>query len=96
LQLGETHPVREFVTLAFKIAGMEIEWHGEKENEYAVLKGTDKKVVKVNPKFYRPAEVELLIGEPSKAEKVLGWKRKINYEELVKRMVENDIKLLEK
>lgn len=93
---GETHPVREFVTLAFKTAGMEIEWHGEKDKEYATLKGTEKVVVKVNPKFYRPAEVELLIGDPSKAEKVLGWTRKIDYENLVKLMVENDLKLLEK
>ncbi len=91
---GETHPVREFVELAFKAAGMEIEWHGEGEKEYATLKGTDKVVVKVNPEFYRPAEVELLIGDPSKAEKVLGWKREIGYEELVKRMVENDMSLL--
>lgn len=87
----ETHPVREFVTLAFKAAGMEIEWHGEKENEYAVLKGTDKKVVKVNPKFYRPAEVELLIGDCSKAEAKLGWKRKVSFEELVSKMVKNDL-----
>ena len=75
---------------------MELEWHLENENEYALLKGTDKKVVKVNQKFYRPAEVELLIGDCSKAEKTLGWKRKVNYEELVKLMVENDLKLLEK
>lgn len=96
ISTGETHPVREFVDLAFKTAGMELEWHGENENEYALLKGTDKKVVKVNPKFYRPAEVELLIGDCSKAEKTLGWKRKVNYEELVKLMVENDLRLLEK
>lgn len=96
ISTGETHPVREFVTLAFKAADMEIEWHGSEENEYATLKGTDKIVVKVNPKFYRPAEVELLIGDCSKAEKKLGWERKINYENLVKLMVENDLKLLEK
>jgi len=81
ISTGETHPVREFVTLAFKAADMEIEWHGENEKEYAVLKGTDKVVVKVNPKFYRPAEVELLIGDCSKAEQKLGWKRKVSYEE---------------
>ncbi len=91
---GTTHPVREFVELAFKAADMEIEWHGEGVNEYATLKGTDKVVVKVNPEFYRPAEVELLLGDCSKAEKVLGWKREISYEDLVKRMVENDLKLV--
>lgn len=96
ISTGETHPVREFVTLAFKAAGMEIEWHGKDSEEYATLKGTDKKVVKVNPVFYRPAEVELLIGDCSKAEKKLGWKRKVSYEELVKLMVENDLKLIEK
>ncbi len=96
ISTGETHPVREFVTLAFKAAGMEIEWHGTGTDEYATLKGTDKKVVKVNPIFYRPAEVELLIGDCSKAEKKLGWKRKVSYEELVKLMVENDLRLLEK
>ncbi len=94
ISTGETHTVREFVTLAFKAAGMEIEWHGKDSEEYATLKGTDKKVVKVNPVFYRPAEVELLIGDCSKAEKRLGWKRKVNYEELIEKMVENDLKLL--
>lgn len=94
ISTGETHSVREFVTLAFKYAGMKIEWHGSKENEYATLEGSDKIVVKVNPKFYRPAEVELLIGDCSKAEKHLGWKRKISYEQLVKLMIENDLELL--
>ena len=95
ISTGETHPVREFVTLAFNVAGMEIEWHGTGVDEYATLKGTEKVVVKVNPKFYRPAEVELLIGDCSKAEKKLGWKRKVSYEQLVKLMVENDLKLIE-
>lgn len=96
ISTGETHPVREFVELAFKAAGMEVQWHGEGDKEYATLKGTEKVVVKVNPEFYRPAEVELLIGDCSKAEKALGWKREIGYNELVNRMVENDLKLLEK
>lgn len=95
ISTGETHPVREFVTLAFKAANMELEWHGKGENEYATLKGTDKILVKVNPKFYRPAEVELLIGDCSKAENKLGWKRKISYEQLVTLMVQNDMKLIE-
>lgn len=95
ISTGETHPVREFVTLAFKVADMEIEWHEKGEKEYATLKGTDKVVVKVNPQFYRPAEVELLIGDCSKAETKLGWKRKVSYEQLVKVMVENDLKLVE-
>ena len=95
ISTGETHPVREFVNLAFQAANMEVEWHGTDENEYATLKGTNKVVVKVNPKFYRPAEVELLVGDCSKAEKKLGWKRKISYEQLVKLMVENDLRIID-
>lgn len=95
ISTGETHPVREFVTLAFRAAGMELEWHEAKEKEYATLQETDKVVVRVNPQFYRPAEVELLIGDCSKAETKLGWKRKVSYEQLVKLMVENDLKLVE-
>ena len=95
ISTGETHPVREFVTLAFEAAGMQIEWHGKGVDEYATLKNSEKVVVKVNPKFYRPAEVELLIGDCSKAEKKLGWKRNVSYEQLVKLMLENDLKLIE-
>ncbi|MBS7391687.1 GDP-mannose 4,6-dehydratase [Hallerella sp.] len=91
---GETHTVRDFVTLAFRAAGMELEFHGEGEKEYATLQGTDRVLVKVNPKFFRPAEVDLLIGDASKAKKVLGWEPKISYADLVKRMVESDMKLL--
>lgn len=95
ISTGETHPVREFVTLAFRAAGMKLDWHESGEKEYATLQGTDKVVVRVNPQFYRPAEVELLIGDCSKAEKKLGWKRKVSYEQLVELMVENDLKLVE-
>ena len=72
LATGETHPIRSFVELSGKYAGFDIEWHGEGVNEVGIDKKTGKTVVKVNPKFFRPAEVELLIGDPSKAEKVLG------------------------
>ena len=88
---GETHPIRDFVTLAGKYAGFDIEWQGKGVDEIGIDKKTGKTVVKVNPKFFRPAEVELLIGDPSKAEKVLGWKRKVSYESLCKMMVEADI-----
>lgn len=91
---GKTHSVREFVTLAFKAAGMELDWHGKGIDEYATLKNSDKTVVKVNPQFFRPAEVDALIGDASKAKKILGWEPQISYEELVRRMVENDLKLL--
>lgn len=94
ISTGETHPVREFVTLAFESAGMPIEWYGKDSNEYAVLKGTNNVVVKVNPKFFRPAEVELLIGDCSKAENRLGWKREIGYQQMIELMVKNDLRLL--
>ena len=93
---GENHSIREFVELAFKEVDIEIEWHGLGAKEYATFKGTDKAVVRVNPKFYRPAEVETLLGDPSKAESDLGWKREVSFLELVKRMVDHDLKWIQK
>ena len=91
---GETHTVRDFVSKAFRAAGMELEFHGEGVKEFATLKGTNRVLVKVNPEFFRPAEVDLLIGDAVKAKTVLGWEPKISYEELVRRMVKSDIALL--
>lgn len=91
---GETHSVRDFVKLAFAAAGMELEFRGSGVEEYAVLKGTEKVLVRVNPKFFRPAEVDCLIGDASKAKEKLGWTPQISYQELVNRMVQNDLKLL--
>ena len=91
---GETHTVRDFVSKAFRSAGMELEFHGEGVKEFATLKGTNRVLVKVNPEFFRPAEVDLLIGDAVKAKTVLGWEPKISYEELVRRMVKSDIALL--
>ena len=91
---GRTHTVRDFVMLAFRAAGMELEFRGAGIDERAFLAGTDRELVRVNPKFFRPAEVDLLIGDASKAKRVLGWEPKISYEELVRRMVESDMKLL--
>ena len=93
LATGKTHSVREFVELAFKEINVEIEWQGEAENEIGRDKKTNKVLVKVNPKYYRPAEVDLLLGDPSRAEKELGWKRKVDFPDLVKLMVEHDLKL---
>ena len=93
---NETRTVREFVETAFRHVGMEIEWHGEGVRETGVDKVSGKTVVSVNPKFFRPAEVEVLLGNPAKAEAALGWKRVVSFQELVKRMVENDLKLAEK
>ncbi len=93
---GETRTVREFVETAFAKAGMEVEFSGEGMNEIGTDKATGKVVVKVNPDFFRPAEVDILIGDPTKADTVLGWERKIKFDELVERMVKNDLELVEK
>jgi len=93
---NETRTVREFAETAFKHAGIDIEWRGGGVDEIGVDKSTGKVVVKVNPKFFRPAEVEVLLGNPKKAEELLGWKRNVSFSELVKRMVYNDINLVEK
>lgn len=93
---NETRTVREFVNIAFKKAGIELKWEGTGVEEKAINIENNKVVVKINPKFYRPAEVELLIGDSSKAEKELGWQRNINFDELVERMVQNDLQIVEK
>ncbi len=93
---NETRTVREFVEKAFKHAGIDVEFKGEGVDEVGIDKATGKVVVKVNPKFFRPAEVELLIGDPAKAEKELGWVRHISFDELVERMVKNDLDLVAK
>ncbi len=93
---GETRTVREFVEIAFACAGMEIAWQGSGVNEIGIDKATGKTVVRVNPQFFRPAEVDVLLGDPAKAEKKLGWVREISFKELVERMAENDLALVEK
>ena len=93
---NETRTVREFVEIAFRTAGMEIEWQGTGVDEIGIDKATGKTVVRINPKFFRPAEVELLLGDPTKAETKLGWVREIPFAELVERMVKNDLALVEK
>jgi|TARA_Y100000310_G_C20698437_1_gene827417 GDPmannose 4,6-dehydratase len=91
---GESHSVREFVEETFEAVGMDIEWLGKGEKEVGKHKG--KVVVKVNPKFCRPAEVELLIGDPSKAKKQLGWNPKTTFKGLVKMMTDTDLELVKK
>lgn len=91
---NETRTVREFVQAAFAAAGMDLEFRGAGLEETGVDRATGKTVVRVNPKFFRPAEVELLLGDPSKAERELGWRRSISFDELVERMVKNDLALV--
>ncbi len=92
LATNRTETVRDFVTMAFKAADIQLQWSGEGEHETASCAKTGKLLVRVNPKFYRPAEVELLIGDPAKAKKVLGWEPKTTLEELCQMMVEADLR----
>ena len=94
---GEAHSVRDFCTLAFKYAGIDLQWQGEGLNEKGIDVKTGKVLVEVDPKFFRPAEVEQLLGDPTKAQKELGWNpRKTSFEDLVRIMVESDLKKAEK
>jgi GDPmannose 4,6-dehydratase len=94
---GEMHTVRHFCTLAFREAGIELKWEGEGANEKGVNAITKETVVEVDPKYFRPAEVDQLLGNPTKAKKVLGWNpNRTSLAELVKIMVSSDIKLVEK
>ena len=93
---GETHSVREFASLAFREAGLELEWHGKGLDEKGVEVGTGRVLVEVDPRYFRPTEVELLLGDPSKAERELGWKRRVSFEDLVRRMVRYDMELFRK
>ena len=89
---GVTSTIREFVNMAFSEVNIEIEWTGEGINEIGRDKKTGKELVKVDSKYFRPAEVELLLGDPSKAEKELGWKAKTSLKEMVSEMVRYDLK----
>lgn len=92
LATHRTETVRDFVTMAFKAAGISVAYQGTDVNEVAIDIATGKTVMKINPKFYRPAEVELLIGDPTHAKNKLGWVSKTNLEELCKMMVEADLR----
>ncbi|MFA6430414.1 MAG: GDP-mannose 4,6-dehydratase [Candidatus Paceibacterota bacterium] len=92
LATGETYKVREFVEESAKILGMKLKWTGKGLKEKAVDTKTGKTIIEVDPKYFRPAEVELLIGDPTKAKKVLKWKPKTSFKELVRLMVEEDLK----
>ena len=89
---GETHSVREFTELAFKEAGIDLEWENEGVNEIGRDADSGKVLVEVDPTFYRPTEVDLLIGDSSKAREKLGWKTKVSFEELVRMMVKSDMR----
>ena len=96
LATGRTETVRDFTTLAFKAVGVELEWKGMDESETGVRTDTGKVVVKVNPKFYRRAEVDMLIGDATHAREALGWQAKTTLEELCRMMVAADLKRVER
>ena len=90
---GEMHTVREFCTLAFREAGIELRWEGSGVDEKGIDTATGRTLVEVDPKYFRPAEVEQLLGDPTKAKTLLGWNpRKTSFEALVKLMVQHDLK----
>ena len=92
---GEYHTVREFTTLAFARAGIELEWKGEGLDEKGIDRATGRVLVEVDPKYFRPAEVDQLLGDPTKARTKLGWNpRKTSFQQLVNIMVDNDLRLV--
>lgn len=94
LATGETHTIREFASLAAGQLGITLEWQGEGVEEKGIDTSTGKTLVQVNPRFFRPAEVDLLLGDPSRAQNELGWERKVSFPQLVEMMVREDYNLL--
>ncbi|NVJ64839.1 MAG: GDP-mannose 4,6-dehydratase, partial [Flavobacteriaceae bacterium] len=94
LATGETTTIRDFFTLAAEALGMDLEWSGSEENETAIDRKSGKLVMKVNPKFYRPAEVDLLLGDASKAREKLGWEPRVSIRELAEMMAKSDFDAL--
>lgn len=91
---NETRTVREFAETAFRCVGIDVIWQGSGADEIGINKANGSTIVKINRDFFRPAEVDFLLGDPSKAEERLGWKREISFSELVERMVRNDLAIV--
>jgi GDPmannose 4,6-dehydratase len=96
LATGETYPVRHFVDKAFAEVGIAVEWQGEGVNEKGINKATGDVLVEVDPRYFRPTEVDLLVGDPTKAREVLGWKHRYNLGDLIKEMVASDLQLFKR
>jgi GDPmannose 4,6-dehydratase len=94
LATGETTTVREFVKLAFEEVGIEIEWSGRGVDEKGHDKSSGRVVIEISPEFFRPSEVDLLVGDPSKAKRKLGWSSKTSLKELVQVMMKHDLELV--
>jgi len=96
LATNETHTVKEFVEESFKVLGEEIIWKGKGVNEVGILKSTNKEVVGIDSRYFRPTEVDILIGNPAKAKVKLGWEPKTTFKDLVKIMVQSDFEKAKK
>jgi len=96
LATGKTYSVRFFIETAFSNVGIKIKWRGEKEEEEGFDEKTGKVLIKIDKKYYRPTEVDLLVGDPSKAQEKLKWKHKYNIEDLISEMVESDLELFKR
>lgn len=96
LATGETHSVREFIELAFSHVGRKIVWQGKGIDEIGIDQATGESMVKIDSRYFRPTEVDLLLGDPSKARRVLGWKHKVTFQELVAEMVASDLEVMAK
>jgi GDPmannose 4,6-dehydratase len=94
LATGEMHTVREFVELAFKQVGRQIEWRGKGRDEVGICRKTGKEIVRIDPRYFRPTEVDELLGDSRKAHEQLGWHHTITFPELVAEMVESDMKVV--
>jgi GDPmannose 4,6-dehydratase len=94
LATGETHSVREFIELSFKLLDIKLEWEGENEYEKGIDRATGKVIVKIDPKYYRLTEVHILQGDASKAKQEIGWEAKIKFNKLVEIMIKSDWDLL--
>ena len=90
---GETHTVREFAERAFQNVGIDIFWKGKNINEKGICKDTKKILIEIDKKYFRPAEVDILIGDYSKAKRDFNWSPKVSFKELVKEMVDSDLNL---
>jgi GDPmannose 4,6-dehydratase len=94
LATGETHSVREFIEIAFSQVGRKIEWHGKDVDETGVDAANGETLVSIDSRYFRPTEVDVLLGDPSKAYRVLGWRHKVSFPELVAEMVKSDLNVI--
>jgi len=96
LATNETHTIREFIEETFKVLGEEIVWNGKGLYEKGILKYSGKEVIGIDPRYFRPTEVDILIGDPAKAKTILGWQPKTTFKDLVKIMVKSDFEKAKK